>query len=88
MRFLLFSATLSVLLIGCQRPIEQVQEMQKEHQPSLVCVKDGVRLYRVWDVAGSQWVYFSTPDGDTTWTIKGDGENTSDKRHNVPGVRK
>lgn len=64
-----------VCLAGCQRSAEEIKREQAETSPTVIATKKGVTLWRVRDVETREWVYFTTPTGDTHRVIPGDDDN-------------
>lgn len=58
-----------LFLVGCiPEPSQERLSAQLEVKPELLCVKDGVKVWRVRDTlpGGNSFVYFTTPDGQVS----------------------
>jgi hypothetical protein len=75
-------------VIGChgKRNAEEVYQKQQEEPPVLLYKQNGVCLYRIYDTEKSQTVYFTTPVGETQWTVPGDDDRPA-KQFNVGGKK-
>jgi hypothetical protein len=88
MRKWIFVAMLfAVILTGCSKTREEQEEIQKGQIPVLICTKEGVKVWRVWDETRKENVYFTTPTGDVQWSVPG-GEDAPPVRKTVPGSGK
>jgi hypothetical protein len=86
---LLLVPVLALCLTGCggcrERPKEEQEEKQRQYVPILVCEKDGVRVYKVYDSTegGTSYIYFTVPVGTTHWTTEDSEGNVT--HHQVAG---
>lgn len=84
---LILAVVLLLSMTGCggSKSKEQQEEKQKNQVPVLVCEKDGVRLYKVYDTTdgGTSYVYFTVPVGSTYWTTTDNDNNVT--HHRVAG---
>lgn len=61
-------------LVGCADPVE-TRKKQDETSPTLICTKDGVKVWCVFDHYNSQRIYFTTPAGDVQCTTPGNDDH-------------